>query len=175
MTSPHVVLHPPLVHFPIAFWILAAALDWVLPFQSFLTPVVTFTLVGLGLLGGIAAILTGFVEGSRLSERHPARRTLYAHIAGAASAFGAFALAFALRLGAPEEAASLIARILETVGLIAIVAAGSLGGKLVYDFGVGRRPSSSRSRNDEGRHGSSSGSSGGASREEPRHAKGEPR
>lgn len=131
-------LHPMLVHFPVACWTVGVAAD-LAGYASGHAGWWSFGLVclNIGLVTGIAAILAGFLEFATLPKQHPAQATATLHMMWALVAWSFFALSLFLRSGSAAEQLSLWATAASLGGLAALLAAGWLGGRLVYRFGVG--------------------------------------
>jgi uncharacterized membrane protein len=89
-----------------------------------------------GLVGAVLAATTGFVELARLGARlagSPAERTLTTHLAVMLSSTTLFGAALWLHLAGHTAGALAVG----TAGLIALVAGGHVGGKLVYRHNIG--------------------------------------
>ncbi|HEY3474530.1 MAG TPA: DUF2231 domain-containing protein, partial [Anaerolineales bacterium] len=97
----HHPLHPALVHFPIGFFILSLLLD----IASYLwvtlngLPRAAFYAMGIGLVAGLLAAITGLVDRSDIRLDHPARRTANIHMTLNLTAIGLFGINFFLRAG----------------------------------------------------------------------------
>jgi uncharacterized membrane protein len=131
-------LHPMLVHFPVACWIIGVGADL---FGSASGHVgwwnFGFVCLNIGLVTGIVAILAGFLEFALLPNQHPARDTATLHMTWALAAWLLFAFSLLLRSGSAAGRPSLWATAASLGGLAAMLVAGWLGGRLVYRFGVG--------------------------------------
>lgn len=133
-------LHPALVHFPIGLFLLSLILD----IASYLevTSNVLFRAslyaMGVGLGMGILAALTGLVDRSDIRLDHPARKTSTIHMVLNLTALGLFGINFFLRLGQEDLSGfTLIYLLLSLIGVGIFLVSGYLGGKMVYDNGIG--------------------------------------
>ena len=134
-------LHPLFVHFPIAFYMSAAALD--LGLMAGLVPAVSATdgfalahgLLWAGIATTLPTVAAGLLDYARLPKDVQDDRTLQRHILCMSSAFVLFLTAAIWRAktaGFVEApAASVI--LLETAGAVALVVGGHLAGRAVFD------------------------------------------
>lgn len=137
-------LHPALVHFPIAAWVLASLLDGVgMVRPQPLLAQATAGLLAFGCVAGLLAAGAGFLELLRLPDGHPAERAAYRHMALALTSWCLYAGSLALRVHGTHwsqmqlVAPGVAALALSGVGLLAVLITGRLGGTLVYGYGVG--------------------------------------
>lgn len=133
------LLHPPLTHFPIAFWSLATFSDWVSTFSDLLPDNFSFILLALGTITAFGAIMTGFIEVGQIREKTPAMRAAFWHMGAMAAAFVLYLVSFLLRLSDAHAPVSVLALALTTAGFLCLVVGGGFGGQLVYTYGVGRK------------------------------------
>lgn len=123
-------LHPVTVHLPIGAWILAAILD---PWGgSMPARVAADAAVGFGLFGAIVASITG------ATDFHPYGDPSVRRIGGLHAilnwvAIGLYAFSLLFRFDEFRD----LARIFSYTGLVAVSAAGYLGGLLVYEKRIG--------------------------------------
>lgn len=139
MTMRH-PLHPALVHFPIACWSLATAADLASPFlgEAAWRPAGLLMLAGLGF--ALPAMLAGFLELLKLDEGTPALAVANRHMLLVMAAVACYAASLLLRAeGTRLHAPGAVAIALGVAGFGCLAAAGWLGGRLVYEYGVGRR------------------------------------
>jgi uncharacterized membrane protein len=131
-----------LVHFPIVFWSCAVAADVVGRFShAELASGVAFAMLALGCAAGLLAMIAGVVDFIDMPKDSPARDAAVLHLMAMCSAWLIFLVALALRGYPPTTPVSLAALMASAAGLLAMVYGAWLGGKLVYEFGVGlRRP-----------------------------------
>ncbi len=132
-------LHPALVHFPVACWVLAPLADfgglvwrpqWLWPASA--------GLAGLGCAFGLLAAGAGMLELMKLGNDHPASKPALWHMLLALASWCLFAgsLVARVRGGALVPPDALVFA-LEAAGLVGVLATGWLGGTLVYGYGVG--------------------------------------
>jgi uncharacterized membrane protein len=132
-------LHPMLVAFPVALLALAPICDaaaW-LGMAKRLASVAYYVEL-LGLVGGVLAALTGFVDFYKLdAPAHGAlSRSALAHASCALGTLALFGVAFALR-GNDAAVPAVGVIVLEALGAGLVTVTGWLGGHLVFGFGVG--------------------------------------
>jgi uncharacterized membrane protein len=130
--------HPMLVTVPIGAWICSVIFDIAShlahPAASFATG--AEWLIGIGVLGALAAASVGFLDFLTIPTGTPAHRTAVMHMVlnlGVTVAFGAN---FAWRLGSDRSATGGGPLALSVVGLVALSLSGALGGKLAYHYGI---------------------------------------
>ncbi len=131
-------LHPSLVHFPIACWPLAVLADFASLHFGEVAWRWSAGLLAVGCSMALLAMLAGFVELSKVPEGPPLRDT-YWHMS---LMFAAFTL-FSVRLLLGQEqfqpiAPNLTLLCVDVIALVCLVVGGWLGGRLVYEHGVGR-------------------------------------
>lgn len=132
-------IHPLLVHFPIACWVLASLADfgglgwrpeWLWPTAA--------GLIAVGCGFGLLAAGAGFLELIKLGPEHPAQRTAMAHMTLALMTWCLYAGALVLRVrGGALVPPGTAALALDALGLASVLVTGWLGGQLVYRHGVG--------------------------------------
>lgn len=139
-------LHPALVHFPMASWCLATALDGVaLAWPQALLAQVTAGLLAFGCVAGLAAAAAGFLELLKLPDGDPAEKLAYRHMGLALTSWCLYAGSLLLRVRGTQlaqmqlVAPGVVALVLSGLGLLVLLATGWLGGSLVYGHGVGVR------------------------------------
>ncbi|MBK6433951.1 MAG: DUF2231 domain-containing protein [Anaerolineae bacterium] len=139
-------LHPRLVHFPVALLVLGVALHLLhgwrpQGWQGMRWERLSLACLLLGWLTILPAVVSGLADQNAIALDAPARALSNSHISAVFVTAVAFAAAIYLRLRprSPWEQAPtrwvLLALLL--IGLAALVIAGELGGRLVYEFGVG--------------------------------------
>lgn len=131
-------VHPMLVHFPIALWTVAVALDaagWISPSATF--PVAAFGCLAAGVVLAAIAMLAGFLDFVAIPRGHEAQGVAVSHMLAMGTAWLLFLSSLALRGWPPAPSVSPWASGVAGVGFIALAAGGWLGGKLVYGFGIG--------------------------------------
>lgn len=133
-------LHPALVHFPIACWSLATAGD--LASLFFAEPAWRFAglLMAIGVVSAIVAMAAGFFELVKIQADSPAMRDANRHMLLVMAAWSCYAASLFLRLeGVALTRPGALEIGLSVGGFVVLSIAGWLGGKLVYQHGVGMR------------------------------------
>lgn len=132
-------VHPMLVHFPIVFWSCAVAADVaaVIAHAPMAANLASATLA-LGCISGLLAMIAGIVDFASLAKASPARDTAVTHLMAMCGAWLLFLLALALHGYPPRPEVSIVAFMTTLVGFATMAFGGWLGGKLVYEFGIGR-------------------------------------
>lgn len=129
-------LHPALVAIPIGAWIASFVFD----IASHLTsdPHVfaegSRWLIGLGVLGALAAASVGFLDLFAIPAGTRAHRTALLHMSINLVVTGAYAVGFVLRDGKGPVGWGVLA--LSAAALAALSVSGYLGGELAYRYGV---------------------------------------
>jgi uncharacterized membrane protein len=137
-------VHPMLVHFPVAFWTVAAAayLGAAAGLDDRATGVANVA-NGAGLIMAVLAMIAGLSELRRIEARSEAMRVATWHLMIMATAW--FCFLFTLLLGTAAETAvdprtaQAGAAAGAGIGFILMAFGGWLGGRLVYEFGVGAK------------------------------------
>lgn len=133
-------LHAALVHFPMGLWPASVAADLLGWFGvEGAWGAMAYWMLAAGLAAGGAAAVTGLLDLLALPAGHPASRAATAHMAAAGAALTLFLGSLLVR-GGPSEPAGGWALALSLAGLAVLLAAGWLGGHLVYRHGVGTSP-----------------------------------
>ncbi len=135
-------LHPPLVHFPIAFFLGAVVLDGYAWWRGHEGParVATGLLVaGLatGLLAGLTGLLAFFTVPAHTAEAHD---RMYWHLGLMLAAVVLFLGVVVLRRGPAPSGMLTAARGLGVVAAVLLLVGAYLGGDLVYHGGAGVSP-----------------------------------
>lgn len=133
-------LHPALVHFPIGLFILSLILDLASYIWDFSSVAVqaSFYAMAFGIIGALLAALAGLVDWSDIRRDHPAKKTASTHMILNLTATALFGFNLFLRTGQPEASrAPLSSLLLSLAGAGIILVSGYLGGKMVYDDGIG--------------------------------------
>jgi uncharacterized membrane protein len=91
----------------------------------------------IGLLGSVAALLSGFLDFSSLPDGHAAGRTAEAHLSAMGLAVALFLGAW-LALRGPSPAAIWMPLACSGAGTLVLLVGAWWGGQLVYRHGVGR-------------------------------------
>jgi nitrite reductase/ring-hydroxylating ferredoxin subunit/uncharacterized membrane protein len=133
-------IHPLLAHLPIGLWTMSFLFDLgsrLLAAETWLVQAAFYTLT-LGMVTAIAAALFGVVDWVDIRADHPARGTANTHMVLNLAAMALYLLNGWLRLGdldAPQT--PFVPLALSFVGLSVLYISGYLGGRLVYDEGIG--------------------------------------
>lgn len=131
-------LHPAIVHFPVACWLLAVAADVAGLWLGEGAWRWSSGLLVAGCAMALPALLAGLLELRQVPEGAP-MRDAYAHMTAMLMAFVLFAARLLLwqEQGHPLPP-GLPAVLLDVAGAAALVTGGWFGGRLVYGHGVGR-------------------------------------
>lgn len=134
------LLHPRLVHFPIALLLTSVALSWVsLRWKDKeLDRAAWYTLV-IGLMGTVFTLISGLIAARGVPADSPAMATLNLHkFLGIATLviFGIQAICHIRSRGVYSPAKRALHIGIQFIGVALIVAVGFLGGELVYTFGI---------------------------------------
>ena len=132
--------HPILVTIPIGAWAASLVFDitsHLVSAPAFLTAGSTW-LIGIGVVGAVAAALVGFLDLLAIPARTPAFRVALTHMSLNLLVTAAYAVGFAWRqhggsAAGPVAAAPLL---LSVVSFAVLALSGSLGGRLTYRYGV---------------------------------------
>jgi uncharacterized membrane protein len=132
-------IHPILVHFPIATWFLATIADIAcLLFTNEQIGWVAGVLLITGTITALPAMMTGLLELGKIDQRSPAIKLANQHMILIMISWSFYAVSLFLRLdGTQLEQPGLAAIAFSILGLISLCSAGWIGGKLVYEYGVG--------------------------------------
>jgi uncharacterized membrane protein len=135
-----------LVHFPIVFWsctVVADVVSLVLP-GSFAAEI-AFGALALGCITGLLAMIAGIVDFLDVPRESPARDVSVTHLIAMCSAWLVFLVALALHGFPPQTPVPLAGVIASVAGFLSMGYGAWLGGRLVYEHGVGqeRRKTSS--------------------------------
>ena len=132
--------HPILVTVPIGAWVCSLVFDVASRFVS--DPGVlaqgSMWLIGLGVLGALAAATVGFLDFLGLPRRTPAYRVGLLHMNLNLAVTAAYAVNFAWRMGEQgrSEAVGFPMLVLSVLSIAVLTVSGYLGGKLAYHYGV---------------------------------------
>ncbi|MDC8445223.1 MAG: DUF2231 domain-containing protein [Nitrosomonas sp.] len=131
-------IHPMLVHFPLATWFLATMADIASLFTNEQTGWVAGVLLVVGTITALPAMMTGLLELGKIDQQSPAMRVANQHMILIMTSWSFYAVSLFLRLnGTQLEQPELAAIAFSILGFISLCSAGWLGGKLVYEYGVG--------------------------------------
>lgn len=128
--------HPVLVTVPIGAWVSSIVLDVAaLAGDNAALAEASLWLIGIGILGALAAALFGLLDLSTIPRGTPAFKTGIMHMSLNLVAVALFAVGFLIRY-ADDESVPMSAFILSLVAAAILGASGWLGGKLAYHYGV---------------------------------------
>ena len=127
-----------LVHFPIVFWSCAVVADAIGVFTNVpLAAELGFGTLALGCASGLLALIAGVIDFLDVPKDSPARDTAISHLMAMCSAWLIFLVALALRGLPPTTPVPIAALIASAAGFLVMAYGAWLGGKLVYEFGLG--------------------------------------
>jgi uncharacterized membrane protein len=135
-------IHPMLVHFPVVFWTVAAAayVAGAVGMGEAAGAIAEFS-NGAGLIMAIFAIAAGLLELRTIDSQSEAMRVATWHMMVMATAWVCFLLALVLPISAGAALDHSTARLAGVasagVGFLLMSLGGWLGGRLVYEFGIG--------------------------------------
>lgn len=133
-------LHPAIVALPIGAWISSVVLDIASRFidDAPTASHAAWWLLGLGILGALAAASVGFLDLLAIAPGTKARKIGLTHMTVNLIATALFVLAWLLRRDdvAPSDGTSTGLLVLSIVALLLLATGGYLGGELAYHYGV---------------------------------------
>lgn len=133
-------LHPILVHFPIALFVISFLLDiasMVVDGNHGL-PRASFYSMGVGVLTALLASVPGFVDYTDIREDHPAKTFATAHMLLNLGMVGLYAVNLGIRYSTLGEAkVGWIPFFISVAAIVMLSVSGYLGGAMVYDDGIG--------------------------------------
>lgn len=136
--------HPMLVTVPIGAWVASLVFDiasYVVAEPGFLSQGSTW-LIGIGVVGALAAAMVGFLDLLTIARGTKAFRTAITHMSLNLAVTTAYVVNFVWRdpsAGTSPDASSAVGAgplVLSVVSLATLAASGYLGGKLAYRYGV---------------------------------------
>ncbi len=129
-----------LVHFPIVFWTCAPAAEVAsLITRAPLAAELAAGSIALGCVSGLLAMIAGMIDLIELQRDSPARDVAALHFMAMCGAWLLFLVALALH-GYPPRPAGIAVLLTSGAGFLTMVYGARLGGKLVFELGVGRSP-----------------------------------
>jgi uncharacterized membrane protein len=130
-------VHPMLIVFPLGLLSTAVVFDVIgLVSGEARWYRVAYYLIAAGVIGGLAAAATGWIDWATIPNRTRAKRVGLAHGIGNVAVLALFALSWVIRRAAPEPPPT-EAVVASIVGLGIALVTGWLGGELVERLGVG--------------------------------------
>lgn len=131
-------VHPMLVHFPIVFWTCAPVAEVAsLITRAPLAAELASGSIALGCVSGLLAMIAGMFDFIELPQDSPARDAAALHFMAMCGAWLLFLVALALH-GYPPRPAGIAVLLVSGAGFLTMVYGARLGGKLVFELGVGR-------------------------------------
>jgi uncharacterized membrane protein len=134
-------LHPIIVHVPVATWLGALIFDLLSRFAFDGNAVVrlSFYSIALGLLSTLLAVPTGIADWSEIKKEKPAWKIGLSHMALNLVASAVFAVNLGLRVKTFQTAdrVATVPLFASIAGVVFLVAGAYLGGRMVYDRGIG--------------------------------------
>ena len=132
-------LHPMLVHFPIGLFFLSFLFDLAsLAFPSQMYVRDSFYAMLLGAIMALVAAVPGFVDYTDIRNDHPGKRTATAHLILNLIVVGLYGINLGVRSSMLSDPTIRTGPfVLSLVGICLLCASGYLGGRLVYDDGIG--------------------------------------
>jgi uncharacterized membrane protein len=134
-------IHPMLVHFPVAFWTVAAVAY--IADAAGVEGAAAAAKFGnaAGLIMALLAMAAGLMELRLIDSRSEAMRVATSHMMAIAAAWVCFMLALVMTIATEasldKQTAQLAAVAAASVGFLLMSVGGWLGGRLVYEFGIG--------------------------------------
>jgi uncharacterized membrane protein len=129
-------IHPALVHFPIACWVLALPCDIVAWMHWFPWGRAAYLLILGGVLLALPAMLAGMLDLRRVKNNEPAQAIAYRHIMLIACAWLSYLFSLMLRFEAPASSSG-IGVLATATGFVLLLIGAWHGAELVYHHGVG--------------------------------------
>ncbi|BBL35752.1 hypothetical protein Nstercoris_02028 [Nitrosomonas stercoris] len=132
-------IHPLLVHFPVATWVIATFCDIASFFRTDeLMSQVAGVLLVIGVVTALLAMVAGLMELAKIDQQSPAMKVANQHMLLMMVSWSLYAVSLFMRLeGTQLVQPGLVAIILSIAGLFVLCVAGWFGGRLVYEYGVG--------------------------------------
>ena len=135
-------LHPALVHFPIACWVLAVPCDiagWLHVPQAWYA---AYLLILGGVILALPAMLAGMPDLAKLKNNKTVMAVAYRHIGLIGFAWILYLVSLMLRMGEGRDPAltpGVAATACAFTGLVVLLAGAWHGAELVYSYGIGIR------------------------------------
>ena len=134
-------IHPMLIVFPAGLFVSTVIMDILyLIFRNPVLPTVAFYMMIIGVLGGLAAAVFGFIDWSALPSNSRAKSIGLWHGLGNFVIVVLFAASWFLRRGSADFVPSGLAMIFSFAGILLALMTLWIGGELVYRLGVAVDP-----------------------------------
>jgi uncharacterized membrane protein len=134
-------LHPAVVHLPTGLWPAALLFDAMSRYGVGGNAMVrtSFACILVGLLAVLMAVPSGLAEWSEIKPGRPARRIGIYHLILNVATSGLFLTNLLIRRDEVSHADSVTTRqlLLSLAGVLTLSVSGNLGGRMVYDRGIG--------------------------------------
>jgi uncharacterized membrane protein len=130
-------VHPALVHFPIACWVLALPCDLAAWLEWFPWSRPAYLLILGGVLLALPAMLAGMLDFKRVEDDEAALPLAYRHVTLIACAWLAYLTSLMLRLDSFTTPPGLAAVLATATGFVFLIVGAWHGAELVYGHGVG--------------------------------------
>lgn len=131
--------HPVLVTVPIGAWIASVVFDLVALVSADKEAVFAegaYWLIGIGILGALAAALFGLLDLFQIERATPAYKTGLTHMGLNLAVVALFVVNFVVRADQGYQEATTTGFVLSLIAVALLGASGWLGGKLAYHYGV---------------------------------------
>lgn len=131
-------LHPAIVHFPIACWVLAVASDISSHYIGETALLFSSVLLAIGCITALIAMMAGMLDIEKVNDGEPLK-DLYRHMAFMSIAFSFFTLRLLLgQENYQPQPLSTMLYLFDILGILSLAIGGWIGAKLVYYHGVGQ-------------------------------------
>ena len=135
-------LHPALVHFPIACWVLAVPCDFAGWFHVPQAWYAAYLLIFGGVILALPAMVAGMPDLAKLKNNKTILAVAYRHMGLIGSAWILYLISLLLRVGEggmPAASPGMAATACAVAGLVLLLAGAWHGAELVYSYGIGIR------------------------------------
>lgn len=131
-------VHPLLVHFPVALWTAAAVADVAGRIYGWPEAwLMSFVAQAAGIVIALLAMVAGFFDFAAIPRDDPAQGAAVSHLLAMSTAWMLFIVSVAMRGLPATDAPSIWATVVALVAWMVMAFGGWLGGRLVYEFGIG--------------------------------------
>jgi uncharacterized membrane protein len=131
-------VHPLLVHFPVALWTVAVGAD--LAGRIYGWPeawLMSFVSQAVGIVIALLAMIAGFLDFAAIPRDEPAQGVAVTHLLAMSTAWLLFIVSLGMRGLPATSPPSIWATFTTLVAWVVMAFGGWLGGRLVYEFGIG--------------------------------------
>jgi len=131
-------IHPMFVHFPIACWSIATIADVVNLIFGVQTWWLSGVLLTIGIITALVAMLAGLIDLAKIDEKSPAFKIVNWHIFFVVISWVSYTASLSMRVKSNHIIEpNIVAVLFSIMGFLILSIVGWLGGKLVYEYGVG--------------------------------------